>query len=49
MLRAYWLTDVDEINRLGIEILYREKPPHIFRYSMQFDLCLKIIELNTQF
>ncbi len=47
VLQVYCLTDVDEINPLGIEIWYQD----VFRYSMvsrQFVQCLKSIELDTK-
>ncbi len=48
VLQAYCLTEVDEINPLGIEIWYRTT--RSFRYSVvsrQFGRCLKSIELDT--
>ncbi len=49
VLQAYCLTDIDEINPLGIK--FGTERQDVFRYSLvsrQLGRCLKSIELDTQ-
>ncbi len=48
VLQAYCLTDVDEINTLGIEIWYRTTRRFSILGGIEAIRCLKSIELDTQ-